>query len=91
MRKNIKNNPSRVKHPIEWQIVIENIPANHPVIGMDHEYWAYSIFLAGDKVEEAEAVGSADTPEECSSMAIENLEILKSKLAELQGHFGVGK
>lgn len=78
-RIHLKRSIRSIERPVDWQIVIENVPAGSPVIGADREYWGFSIFRG--KGEENLFCGSADNPVTCAEMALEALEMLRQKEA----------
>ena len=77
-RINIKNSKTSILRPVDWQIVVENVPPNTPVIGTDKEYWGFSIYRCSGS-DKALGVGSADDYETCMSMAAEMLEELMNQ------------
>lgn len=80
-RTNIRNYKRQVNRPVDWQIVIENVPANSPIIGLNHEYWGFSIYR-GPGDDRSLGVGSADDVETCIGMALEMLEICQKQARE---------
>lgn len=79
MVQRIGKKPSVIR-PLDWQIVIENVPAMAPVIGKEKEYWGFSIFRGPEEGSKALGHGSADDLITCMYMAAEMLEICQKTM-----------